>query len=57
MFNPTANNVPHTLLFFKDFEEQLDQKERVIKQLANQMISLETAQKGNLPLVSRCNVE
>uniref|UniRef100_A0A3Q2YBS5 Dilute domain-containing protein n=1 Tax=Hippocampus comes TaxID=109280 RepID=A0A3Q2YBS5_HIPCM len=32
-------------LFLKDFEEQLDQKERVIKQLENQMISLETAQK------------
>ncbi|XP_051918237.1 unconventional myosin-Vc isoform X2 [Hippocampus zosterae] len=29
-----------------DFEEQLDQKERVIKQLENQMISLETAQKA-----------
>ncbi|KAM9814851.1 unconventional myosin-Vc isoform X1 [Syngnathus typhle] len=32
-----------------DFEEQLDQKERVIKQLENQMISLETAQKSSSP--------
>ncbi|XP_077423266.1 unconventional myosin-Vc isoform X2 [Vanacampus margaritifer] len=29
-----------------DFEEQIDQKQRVIKQLENQMISLETAQKA-----------
>ncbi|XP_037109378.1 unconventional myosin-Vc isoform X2 [Syngnathus acus] len=32
-----------------DFEGQLDQKERVIKQLENQMISLETAQKSSSP--------
>lgn len=33
--------------FFQDFEEQLDQKGRLIKKLQNQIKSLETSQKGS----------
>lgn len=36
------------LPFFQDFEEQLDQKDRLIKKLQNQIKSLETSQKGNV---------
>uniref|UniRef100_A0A8D3BPZ7 Myosin VC n=1 Tax=Scophthalmus maximus TaxID=52904 RepID=A0A8D3BPZ7_SCOMX len=37
-----------TLLFFQDFEEQLDQKDRLIKKLQNQIHSLVSSQKGNV---------
>lgn len=33
---------------FQDFEEQLDQKDRLIKKLQNQIKSLETSQKGKV---------
>lgn len=33
-------------VFFQDLEEQLDQKNRLIKRLQNQIKSLEASQKG-----------
>lgn len=35
-----------SLFFFQDLEEQLDQKNRLIKRLHNQIKSLEASQKG-----------